>query len=505
MNDRQESKLTMYQKVSDTCKNSEEAESIAPCELLLKPLSIHRQTKAIVLFLTVFLTGTLSYSQDITGQWNGVLSVQGASLRIVFHVHKTGTGYTSTMDSPDQGARGIPVTAAAFDGSKLSLTVSSIGLTYEGEFKTDSVVGTLKQSGMSFPMTLKRAPVEIKPVVRPQEPKPPYPYRSEEITFENKAAGITLAGTLTMPLTGADFTAVILITGSGAQDRNEEIMGHKPFLVIADYLTRHGIAVLRYDDRGTAKSTGDFRSATTADLAADAESAVAWLKTRKDINKRKIGLMGHSEGGIIATMVAARSKDAGFMVMLAGTGIRGDSLLLLQEELIYRASGMPEDRIAETCKINSELFRMIVHAKGTLSQQEIIDFMKTSPEIDIAAVTPEGMTGDDYMKQFAGSMASPWMQYFLRCDPAPALERVKCPVLAVNGDKDLQVPAKVNLPAISRALKKGGNKNVTVKEYPGLNHLFQECTTGSPGEYASIEQTFSPAVLKDITEWILKF
>ncbi|MDR1171888.1 MAG: alpha/beta hydrolase, partial [Bacteroidales bacterium] len=237
----------------------------------MKSLFIHQPTKVIVLFLAIVLTGALSYSQDITGQWNGLLSVQGTNLRVVFHVHKTDTGYTSTMDSPDQGAREIPVTAA-FDGSKLSLAVPGIGLTYEGEFKTDSVVGTLKQSGMSFPMTLKRTSAEIKPPVRSQEPKPPYPYRSEDVSFENKAAGITLTGTLTMPATGANFTAVILITGSGAQDRNEEIMGHKPFLVIADYLTRHGIAVLRCDDRGTAKSTGDFRSATTADFAADIES-----------------------------------------------------------------------------------------------------------------------------------------------------------------------------------------------------------------------------------------
>ena len=284
-----------------------------------------------IIILTVsllFVVASFSQTQDITGQWNGVLNVQGISLRIVFHVNKTDEGYTSTMDSPDQGATGLPVTSTTFDGSKLTLTVANI--VYEGEFKNDSVVGIFKQGGLSIPMNMGRTPMEATPVVRPQEPKPPYPYHSENLTFENKAAGVTLAGTLTMPSTGDNFAAVILITGSGAQNRDEEIMRHKPFLVIADYLTRSGIAVLRYDDRGFAQSTGDIHSATTADFATDAESAIAYLKTRKEINSRKIGLTGHSEGGIIAPMVASRSKDVAFIAMLAGTGIRGDKILLLQ-------------------------------------------------------------------------------------------------------------------------------------------------------------------------------
>ena len=281
-------------------------------------------------------------------------------------------------------------------------------------------------------------------------------------------------------------------------------MGHKPFLVIADYLTRRGIAVLRYDDRGTAQSTGKFATATTVDFATDAESAIAYLKTRKEINPKKIGLMGHSEGGIIAPMVAAQSKDIGFIVMLAGTGIRGDALLALQQEAVYRISGMPEDKLAETLAINKKVMDMVVHASETVTRQEMTDFMATMKD-NIASILPEGMTADSYIQQFAASFSSPWMQYFLRYDPAPALEKVKCPVLAVNGSKDLQVPAKENLAAISAALKKGGNKKVTVKEYPDLNHLFQECTTGSPAEYANIEQTFSPVVLKDLGDWILRY
>ena len=467
----------------------------------MKTSSIFQQTQVIAVFLAIFLSGTFSQAQDVTGQWNGVLSVQGMNLRLVFHINKSGDGFSSTMDSPDQGATGIPVATTTFDGSKLSLVVPNIGLSYEGEFKGDSVVGTFKQGAFSTPMTLKRTTIEAKPVVRPQEPQAPFPYRSEEVTFENKGAGVTLAGTLTMPETGKNFTAVILITGSGPQNRNEEIMGHKPFLVIADYLTRHGIAVLRYDDRGTAQSTGSFATATTADFATDAESAIAYLKTRSEINPKKIGLMGHSEGGVIAPMVAARTKDVGFIVMLAGTGLRGDKLLLLQQDAVYRVSGIPENKVTELVKINSKVLEMIVNASGTVSLKEIADFMTTMKD-RIATAIPEGMTADDYIQQFSAGISSKWMQYYLRYDPAPALEQVKCPVLAVNGSLDLQVPAKENLETISAALKKGGNKKATVKEYPRLNHLFQECTTGSPSEYAKIEQTFSPDVLKDLAEWI---
>ena len=466
-----------------------------------RQLKFHPFRKAVAVFAGIILGSALLQAQDVTGQWNGVLSVPGMNLRVVFNIEKSGEGYKSTMDSPDQGVKGIAITTTTFDGSKLSLAIPANGILYEGAFQTDSIAGTFKQAGQSFPLTLKRSSEKVKPIARPQEPKPPFPYISEDVAFANKTAGITLAGTLTMPSTGSNFTAVILITGSGAQDRNEEVFGHKPFLVIADYLTRRGIAVLRYDDRGTAQSTGDFHTATSADFATDAESAIAWLKTRREINPNKIGLMGHSEGGVIAPMVAARSNDVAFIVMLAGTGIRGDKLLLLQEELIYRVAGIPEEKLKEAVKINSKVFDRIVNTNDAVSQQDITGFMASMKD-DIAKVIPEGVTADDYIRQLAASLSSPWMQYFLRYDPAPALEKVKCPVWAVNGSKDLQVPAKENLTAIRKALEKGGNRQVTVKEYPGLNHLFQESATGSPTEYGVIEQTFSPEVLKDLSEWL---
>ena len=463
--------------------------------------SIKKSVKKIGIIAMIFTNLSFIHAQDITGQWDGILNVSDMTLRLVFHINKTGEEYTATMDSPDQAAYGIPATKTAYDGSNLRIEVSSIGLLYEGEFKTDSISGTFKQGALSVPITLKRTTEEVKKVARPQEPKPPYPYHSEDVTFENKTAGITLAGTLTIPSSGSNFTAVILITGSGAQNRDEELMGHKPFLIIADYLTRNGIAVLRYDDRGTAQSTGDFKSATTNDFATDVESAIEFLKTRKEIDKKKIGLVGHSEGGIIAPMVAARSKDVGFIVLLAGTGVRGDALLLSQNELISIASGKSEDKIARGNKLNSKLYDKIVNAKGSVSEQEMIDFIITL-KAELAEFLPEGITEDNYVKIVAAQITSPWMQYFIRYNPAPALEKVKCPVLAVNGTKDLQVPSKENLGAISAALKKGGNKKVTVKEYPNLNHLFQECETGLPSEYATIEQTFSPEVLNEKPEGV---
>jgi uncharacterized protein len=354
-------------------------------------------------------------------------------------------------------------------------------------------------------MTLSKEKIEKQTVKRPQDPVKPYPYYSEEVTFQNTKANIQLTGTLTLPTKDGNFPAVVLITGSGPQNRDEEIMGHRPFLVISDFITRNGIAVLRYDDRGVFQSKGDFKSATTPDLATDAESAVAYLKTRKEINAEKIGLMGHSEGGIIAPMVASHSKDVAFIVMLAGTGLRGDKILLYQQEVIARASGSPETAIQKTREMNTKAFDMIIGSKSDESlKAELTSYLTESLKNTPADLKQGGMTDDEMVSLMIKQFTATWMHYFIRYDPSVALEKVKCPVLAVNGEKDLQVPAKESLPAIEKALKKGGNKHVTINEYPGLNHLFQECKTGLPGEYAQIEQTFSPVVLGDISNWILK-
>lgn len=461
------------------------------------------RTLSIVLF--IFFVSIAMSAQDITGQWNGVLKVQGMQLRVVFNVTKSGAFYTSTMDSPDQGAAGIPVTQTTFVNSTIKFEVTNARIQYNGALKNDEIVGTFKQGGQEFPMNLSRKTIEKEVIKRPQEPTKPYSYYSEDVTFPNAKANISLAGTLTLPKKEGNYPVVILISGSGAQNRDSELLGHKPFLVISDYLTKNGIAVLRYDDRGFGQSTGDFKTATSADFATDVESAVAYLKTRKEINLKKIGLMGHSEGGIIAPMVAAKSKDISFIVLLAGTGIQGDKLLLLQQELIARANGASEAEIKTTFQNNSKLFEMVVKSTDTQKlKTELTSKINELIKNDNSTEIPNGMTKEQYIALQVNQITSPWMQYFLKYNPQPTLEKVKCPVLAVNGEKDLQVPPKENLTAIKNALIKGGNKNVTTIEFPNLNHLFQESTTGSPSEYATIEQTFSPVALNEITKWIQK-
>jgi len=457
--------------------------------------------KKFLLILVAFFAVAALSGQDITGTWNGVLKVQGIQLRLVFHVTKTDTGFSSTMDSPDQGASGIPMTSTVYENNLLTLKHDAATIVYTGELKDGIIAGTFKQGGQSFPMDLKREAAEKVTVKRPQEPVQPYPYLAEEVVFENAAANARLAGTLTLPKSGGPFTVAVLISGSGPQNRDEELLGHKPFLVLSDYLTRNGIAVLRYDDRGTASSTGNFSLATTEDLATDAEAAIAYLKTRKEINPEKIGLIGHSEGGMIAPLVASRSKDVAFIVMMAGTGMRGSSLLPLQSELISKAAGIPEADLAKGKEINARLFDMVAKSKDPEKLQLQVTTYLNSVVKDLPAnEKPQGMSDEDLVKTQVNQLCSPWMLFFLNYNPIPALKKVKCPVLAINGEKDLQVPPKENLGPIKKALKK--NKSVTIIEFPGMNHLFQECTTGSPNEYAQIEETLSPKMLKVVGDWV---
>ncbi len=425
------------------------------------------------LILFTILTTLSIYSQGISGKWNGILEVQGTQLRLVFNISPTEKGYSSTMDSPDQGAKGIQVTSISYENQILKLEVSSAGIQYEGTLNKENVfVGTFKQGGQSFPFNLTKEKVEAKKMIRPQEPTKPYPYYSEDVKFENTKDEITLAGTLTLPEKDGNFPAVILISGSGPQNRDEELLGHKPFLVLSDYLTRNGIAVLRFDDRGTAESTGDFATATTFDFATDVESALKYLKTRKEINKNKIGLIGHSEGGIIAPIVAAKSKDVDFIILLAGTGIRGDQLLLLQQELVGRASGISDSVLQKTKVINEGVFDIILKSDNTdLLETELTNYLKQAIKDNPESGKPAGMNDEEFIKLQVTQLISPWMYNFIKYDPAPTLEKVNCAVLAINGEKDLQVPPAVNLNAIKKALEKGGNKNVTTKELSNLTQL----------------------------------
>jgi fermentation-respiration switch protein FrsA (DUF1100 family) len=456
---------------------------------------------AISLFLSIQING----QPDISGQWNGMLSIQGIKLRLVFNISKLSDDtYTATMDSPDQGAKDIPVSAVTYKNKQVKLSVSSAGITYEGTLGDDNIIkGTFKQSVNTFPMDLAKEMAIKKEKRKPQDPTQPYPYRSEDVTYENKKDGITLSGTLTLPQSEGIYSAVILISGSGPQNRDSELLGHRPFLVISDFLTRNGIAVLRFDDRGTGASKGNFQAATSMDFASDVEAGIEYLLTRKEIAKTKIGLIGHSEGGLIAPIVATNSENVAFIVLLAGPGIPGDQILLLQQELIARASGTSESDIQKSKRDNQKVFAII--GKVSDNEQLKTDLTQHINEIvdrDLNPQLPSGMTKDDFVSMQISQLTSPWMRFFLTYDPRPTLKRVKCPVFALNGEKDLQVPPKENLSAIKTSLEKGKNKNFTTRELAGLNHLFQECTNGAPSEYAVIEQTFAPSVMEEVLKWI---
>ncbi|WP_282122524.1 alpha/beta hydrolase family protein [Algibacter mikhailovii] len=453
--------------------------------------------------IIIALIALSGYGQDITGQWNGILKVQGIQLRLVINITETDSGYKSTLDSPDQGARDIPVTLTSFEDSMLHFEVSALKLSYSGSLNNDGIIqGTFKQMGQTLPLNFSKEAVEKEKLIRPQHPTKPYPYYSEEVTFINPIDSISLSGTLTLPTKAGKYPVVVLITGSGPQNRDEEILGHKPFLVIADHLTKKGIGVLRFDDRGTAKSTGDFKSATTKDLATDVLSAITFLKTRHDIDYKNIGLIGHSAGGLMAPMIASESEDIAFIVLLAGPGISGYDILLQQTALIARANGADESKLQkEITLLQGELDIVVKGNNLDEIKLELSHFLqkelKNQPEL-----VPEGINIDQYISGSIDKLATPWFQYFLKYDPATSLIKVRCPVLAINGEKDLQVPSKVNLNAIKKHLKQGGNHDFKTKELANLNHLFQECVTGSPNEYAQIEQTFSPTALLEISNWV---
>jgi uncharacterized protein len=439
----------------------------------------------------ILLVPALAPAQDITGEWQGTLKTGVLDLRLAVHISKVADGRLSgTMDSLDQGAMGIPITSISFQGSRLVFQVASVRGSYEGTLEGATIKGAWTQAG-SLPLALHRA-TGADEHRRPQNPVKPYPYREEDVSYSNAPAQIRLAATLTIPQGKGPFPAVLLITGSGPQDRDETIMGHKPFLVLADCLTRKGIAVLRADDRGVGRSGGTFDGATTADFAADAESGVAWLKTRPEIDPRKIGLIGHSEGGIIAPMVAARNPSVAFIVLLAGSGVPGDQLLAAQVMALAEAGGASHAVAEKNGQMEREVLALVKQEKDNAALEKLL-------REKLAGTMPEAA-----LQAQLKSIAAPWFRYFIEYDPAPALRKVRCPVLALGGSKDVQVPAAQNLPAIRQALEAGGNKDFEVVEMPGLNHLFQTAKSGSPSEYGQIEETMSPAALERIAVWILK-
>jgi alpha/beta superfamily hydrolase len=462
----------------------------------------------LILF-SIILTNSLSAQNTITktslpGSWLGKISVNAIDIRLVFNIKLNDKdSLVATADSPDQGAKNIPLGRVILNKDSLTIKAPLLLAEYRGAISNDSTItGTWTQRGAKFPVDLKRLKAAFV-LNRPQEPKAPFPYISEDVIFTNRKSNIQLAGTLTIPKGDGPFAAVILITGSGAQNRNEEILGHKPFLVISDWLTRNGIAVLRYDDRGVGKSQGNYATATSADLASDAEAAFDFLKINTKINPKAIGLAGHSEGGLIAPIVAASNPEIAFIVSLAGPGVTGQQIIIRQSQDISRLSGVNEEQIKKSTETNKKLYAVLRKEKDDKSAEikilavykEIIEKEKVSKEDAEKAV--------NQLKLTFGAATYPWFRYFLFTDPAVFWKKVKCPVLALNGEKDLQVSAVENLPAIEKAIKSSGNNAIKTLQLPGLNHLFQHCDKGLPSEYGTIEETFSPEALKTISDWIL--
>ena len=445
--------------------------------------------KTIILIPLLFVA--LQAQAQIEGYWKGEIDLGVQKLETAFDIKVVENGYAATFDVPAQGAYDIPVDETNFQDGHLQLTMSAMGANYSGTLKGDVIEGEFTQNGMTFPLYLARSEKKERQKTRPQDPQPPFHYQIEEVTFVNEKEGNTLAGTLTIPEGEGPFPAMVLVSGSGQQNRDEELMNHRPFWVIADYCARHGIAVLRYDDRGIGGSTGEVENATSMDFSYDAEAAFGYLRNRKEINATKVGILGHSEGGVINFMVAARRPEVAFLVSLAGPSVNGIEVLKEQQAAILRASGMTEEMVQFNGNANAQMFDII----ETSNDREEADSL-------LRQLLKGWGYNEELTEQTVGQMASPWMYYFLRYDPTDAIVKTNCPALLLNGSKDLQVIASQNLPGYEKIIAEHGKTNLTLRELPDLNHLFQHCETGSPNEYFEIEETISPEVLEMIVEFV---
>lgn len=457
----------------------------------------------VMLLFSCFL---MAQNSEITGSWKGAIFVGNDHLNLMLHIRAQSNGLTATLDSPDQMALGIPVESVDFTNDTLVLKLPALQAGYQGILiNKNQIEGRWTQAGMTFDLNLIRITDETEGPLRPQLPVPPYPYATEEVSIQNPNTGVTLAGTLTIPRGRGPHPAILLISGSGPQNRDEEIAGHKPFLVLADFLTRNGIATLRYDDRGVAGSSGAFEGATTVDFMHDAEAAFQYLLAQGRIDRNRCGLVGHSEGGMIAQMMAASQKEVRFIVLLAAPGVPTHELMLTQARLIAKTQGASENEIKFSGESNSAIFDI-------LRNENDLDVARELVNIEMERLA-ENLSGQDTARKsmlteqlISGveSVFTPWFLFFINYDPAEYLSNVKCPVLALNGGKDVQVEAISNLEAIKHTLEASGNKQVTTKLFPELNHLFQTAKTGAPREYAQIEETFSEEAMQLISDWIKK-
>jgi pimeloyl-ACP methyl ester carboxylesterase len=433
----------------------------------------------------------------VEGIWQSALETHGMRLRLQLHVsHDTEKQLIAAIDSLDQGVSGLPANRVRFTENTLHFEVPAVAGLYDGKFDPlrNTLTGNWSQTGAEQILEFKRSeePLALR---RPQNPVEPYPYREESVSFTNLSAKVDLAGTLTLPKGPGPFSAVILIAGSGPHNRDEELGGHRPFLILADSLTRKGFAVLRYDKRGIGGSTGSADNSTTLDFATDAQSAIAYLKSRKEIDVKKIGLLGHSEGAMIAPFVANRSQDVAWLVLLAPPATTGEETLINQSRLIGQVGGLTEPQLLASLTFDREAYDLVRQEKDPIAFAEKLKALLKESGLD-AAMPPAALETQLRM------LASPWFHFFLDYNPVPALQALKTPTLALYGQKDLQVPPKFNMAPFKQALEQAGNKDFEVKELPDLNHLFQHAYSGSPAEYAAIEETFSPDALQVLSDWL---
>lgn len=444
--------------------------------------------------LLILLLNTLVLSaQSPEGSWKGDLSVQGMKLKIVFHLEKSNNHWAGKMDSPDQNAFGIAIQKVSVVKDSVFISDDRFKMSYKGKYQNNQIEGTFSQGFLKTGLVL--TPGQSAKPNRPQTPKAPFAYKQEDLVIKNEKDNLELAGTLTYPKNKKKAPLAILISGSGAQDRDETLFDHKPFAVIADYLTTNGYAVFRFDDRGTAKSTGDFLSATSFDFANDVEAIYTYFSTRKDINSKQIGLIGHSEGGLVAGIVAANNPKIAFVISLAGPGVKGNEILEVQSYLIGKDMGLPEEQLQQAKKINKALY-------GFIEAEDWKDFDYSADRVirKYKLIQPEVSTfkNEDLMKQVLPPNVN-WFKTFLVTNPIDYYSKIKAPVLALNGDKDIQVNYNQNIKPLQEALV---NKKSKTKVYPNLNHLFQTAKTGSVNEYKEIEETFAPEVLNDMLLWL---
>jgi uncharacterized protein len=453
-----------------------------------------------------------SVAADIAGTWLGTVEVPTGPIRFVLNFERGNDGaFRGTADSPDQGSFGIPITSVDVMGQHVIVRLDSIALALSADLSSDgqTLTGTLRQGGGSLPIVLVRQPGPLD-YSRPQDPVPPFPYDTVEVTFPSEDPGVTLAGTLISPRGPGPFTTVVLITGSGPQNRNEELADHRPFLVLADALARSSLAVLRFDDRGVGGSTGNFDAATTLSFAADVRGAVSYLRSQTQVPVGPIGLVGHSEGGLIAPLVAEGNADVGFLVLLAGPAVDGEAILISQRRAIGSAMGVPAAELDASDAQQRALYACYrspdaANAADAGAEAAGVDAgVVTGAQLDTClrqVLTSAGLSELEQVPALA-DLESPWTRFFVTYDPAPALRRTRVPVLALNGSLDLQVLASVNVPVMRAALAEAGNPLSSVSELPGLNHLFQHATTGAPAEYPLIDETMAPEVMAQIATWI---